>query len=202
MHPELRRLENECPSCAQVDEGTGPLLKSHQTLHPSLWIEEGKEEATEFRGANGGGHATEAINQLQALVEDQSFLKEQRGGAGDENGGQMFRCGECGFECLDQPSFHAHRLLHNEDSGHLHCPYCNYKVLKLRKEHLLIHIRRHTGERPFACSECAKRFASKCDLNTHAKLHGEKAYACRFCAYRAHRNSSVRLHELKQHGVG
>ena len=67
------------------------------------------------------------------------------------------------------------------------------RPLELRR-----HVRRHTGEKPYQCSVCQRRFSRSDHMRTHMRTHtGERPYACRDadCGRRFARSDERLSHE-------
>ncbi|NWZ74553.1 ZN467 protein, partial [Acrocephalus arundinaceus] len=53
------------------------------------------------------------------------------------------------------------------------CPHCGRRFRQ--RIHLRSHLRTHTGERPHPCPRCPRRFAHRQHLLRHLRLHGDTA---------------------------
>jgi uncharacterized Zn-finger protein len=76
-------------------------------------------------------------------------------------------------------------------------PECNKSFFQ--KTHLDIHVRAHTGLKPFVCKEqgCGQRFSQLGNLRTHERRHtGEKPYECEVCGKKFAQRGNVRAHQL------
>ncbi|XP_063679442.1 PR domain zinc finger protein 1-like [Bolinopsis microptera] len=77
------------------------------------------------------------------------------------------------------------------------CKYCD--KLFPSPSHLLIHLRTHSGERPYPCPGCGKTFATRGHLRRHYRIHtGVKPYKCQVCdkafANQGNLKTHTRLH--------
>ncbi|XP_037048834.1 zinc finger protein 415-like isoform X2 [Bradysia coprophila] len=65
-----------------------------------------------------------------------------------------------------------------------------------RSDNLRTHQRTHSGEKPYQCKECNSAFNRSNNLRTHQRIHsGEKPYQCKECNSAFSQSSSLRTHQ-------
>ncbi|XP_031635839.1 gastrula zinc finger protein XlCGF46.1-like isoform X2 [Contarinia nasturtii] len=104
-----------------------------------------------------------------------------------------FVCDICGSVMRSRGSYMEHKRRHKKTKVFT-CEVCN-KQIKTSLYNLRLHMYTHTGEKPFKCSYCDRRYTQNADLNKHLRTHvGQNTYKCNLC------DKSYRLlGELRRH---
>ncbi|VDK77201.1 unnamed protein product [Litomosoides sigmodontis] len=113
----------------------------------------------------------------------------------------------CGYESLGAHGSNATSsktkvigTLANEDDicrPKMQCPTCG---LVLYRHNFGTHYRIHTGELPFVCTYCQKRFRTTSALKVHVRAHtGEKPYSCPKCSYCCITKRNLDRHVINNH---
>ncbi|XP_050533565.1 zinc finger protein 236-like isoform X2 [Daktulosphaira vitifoliae] len=89
-------------------------------------------------------------------------------------GSKPFKCNEqgCVKAFATKCSLEYHTITHLGKMKRAVCPLCN--GLFATTSSMRIHLRQHTGEKPFKCPVCGDAFRTSGHLNTHSMIHERK----------------------------
>lgn len=112
-----------------------------------------------------------------------------------------YECAECGKKFRQGGSLKNHVASQHpisiKNPEIFICEYCQ-KVFPI-KERLRLHLRIHTGDRPYSCSQCSKTFARGGQLVQHMRTHtGSRPYVCKHCNAAFTCSANLKLH-IKRH---
>ena len=94
-----------------------------------------------------------------------------------------FECSICKKSWKNECELRSHMMEHTDKRKRYLCPHCNKSCD--RPSDLVKHIRVHTGDKPFQCQTCDKRFADRSLFLKHTRTHKtnneSQVFVCGIC---------------------
>lgn len=108
--------------------------------------------------------------------------------------GKALKCQVCGEEFEKQTKLKKHLKSHGVNLIKYQCDVCE-KFFNVESA-LIVHKRKHTGEKPHTCDQCGRMFSQIGNLNRHKITHTDyKPYQCETCEKRFNRLDLLKAHE-------
>ncbi|XP_039495735.1 transcription factor Ouib isoform X1 [Drosophila santomea] len=90
-------------------------------------------------------------------------------------------CEDCGRTINNKANFQEHLLRHTGIKN-FHCDFWDCEKSFATRKELTSHMRTHTGEQPFVCVYCPRRFSSSSARQEHHRRHrNDRRFECDMC---------------------
>ena len=91
-----------------------------------------------------------------------------------------FPCDTCDKRFASKANLVAHKRIHNSKRERVKCKYPGCNKTFSTKSNMITHFKKHSGEKPFQCQECLKKFTTKGAKKRHIdSIHKKlKPFAC------------------------
>ncbi|XP_030752796.1 zinc finger protein 93-like [Sitophilus oryzae] len=110
-----------------------------------------------------------------------------------------YPCEICGNVLSTIQSYKRHKQRHGTSKVSVVCNVCGKTIVR---DNITIHMRRHTGEKPFKCDRCPMAFVRSSLLAEHKRVHSnESPYQCLYCQKRFTVKSALNKHIIYHEGI-
>jgi DNA-directed RNA polymerase subunit RPC12/RpoP len=107
---------------------------------------------------------------------------------------ESYKCKECGKQFANPTNLKLHVKTVHLKEFRFSCEICGMGFTHM--SHKRIHMRGHTGERPYKCEICGESFRYKDRLRIHLRGHtGERPFVCDVCKKGFASRSKLKRHE-------
>ncbi|KAH8410155.1 hypothetical protein KR009_007095 [Drosophila setifemur] len=204
--------KKKCANCQEIFDSPQNLAQHRAEMHPAD-VHVCLSCGTNFQSAQALGRHTRSCQPIPSTSTSTNLKETPKE--------TPFSCDQCSFQAKFESDLIYHRFFHTRAGSigkHelLQCPMC---PKHFKKHSLRAHLRNHTDERIFECSECQQKFARRHNLKNHmAAMHGKKEdleaaklaklakksgseqsrpkYQCRICGKILVKKHSLKIHEL------
>lgn len=162
----------QCPSCPEKFTSRRAYNAHTKREHfPGYVCDQCGKTLQSYSGFIGHLQNHEPVKQFACPVCPERFSRKFRlkHHMAWHTGETPYQCEVCSKRFVHKVALYKHKMIHDNETKRLECQVCGFKTRT--KAHLERHTRSHTGDKPFACPVCNKRFSQMYNMKAHLREH-------------------------------